>query len=122
MNKITLLAVLALGAAPLAFTGCKTTDSAVSSVRGEIKSMINGTLPDVYRATQKAIEDVKFTKQKEAVAAFTGVLICRTADDRRVDIRLTVEGDKIIGVAIRVGAFGDEKIANALIERIKAHL
>ncbi len=120
--KVPLFALAMASLATVAFTGCQTTQSAVSSVRGEVKVMLSTDMENAFQATSRAVADLKFGKLVEKHDALTGLLTSTTADNTKIEIRLRNEGERVVSVSVQVGAFGDEKIAQAIITRIKERI
>jgi hypothetical protein len=120
--KLPLFVLAMASLAPVAFTGCQATTTAVSNVRGEVKTMYSTDMESVFQAASKAIAELKFTKLLEKHDAITGLLTSTTADNTKIEIRLRMEGERVVGVSIRVGAFGDERIAQAINAKIKESL
>ena len=50
------------------------------------------------------------------------VVVARTAEDKRVEIKLKTDNSHVVKVSIRVGIFGDSRISEAVLEKIKANL
>ena len=94
----------------------------VAYVRGELQSSLNGSLAQCTRATDKAIKQLKFAKIEEKSDALTSDIVARTAEDKRVEVKLTTDNNQVVKVSIRVGIFGDSRISEAVLEKIKANL
>ena len=56
------------------------------------------------------------------VDALTAILIARTAEDRKVEIKVSKTGDQSAKVQIRVGFFGDEALSLTVLDKIKTNL
>lgn len=120
LKSCILPALLALGCpAALLLSGCQATTQAVDSVRGQVTLLVDGRLPEVYEATTQAVEALKFKKLSSSCDALTGLVSCMTADQKKVDIRLEVQTPKVVRISIQVGAFGDERVSNALTAKIR---
>ena len=94
----------------------------VAYVRGDLEATLDHNLDKSTRASNKAIEELKFAKVSEKKDLLTVVLLARTADDKRVQITLTRITDSQTKVAIRVAVFGDERVSLAILEKIKEAL
>lgn len=121
--KLSLFArIIALSLATLApvfTTGCTATKQAVSSVRGEVKGLVSASLDEAFHAANKAVTEMRFQKMHAACDVLSGLITCTTAEGTKVEIRLTKETDKIVTVFIQVGKFGDDRVATALLEKIR---
>jgi hypothetical protein len=94
----------------------------VAYIRGELDATVGGPYDRVIDASNRALDQVQFVKISERKDAFSAVIIARTAEDKRVRIRLTREGDRLTRVEIRIGVFGNEERSRAVLERIEAGL
>jgi hypothetical protein len=92
----------------------------VAYVRGELDATVGGDLGRVADASDRALEQVQFVKVSEKRDVFSVVIVARTAEDKKVEIRLTREGDALTKVRIRIGLFGDEERSRAVLERLQA--
>jgi len=84
------------------------------------------TLPNEYskvvRATQKAVQQLEFTKVSEQKDALKAVLVSRTGLDKKVEITITNSGNKTTHLSIIVGLIGDKELSVAILDKIKAEL
>lgn len=94
----------------------------VAYVRGELKAGLDRPYATVLRAANNAIKDLEFTKDSEKKDALVAVLMARTAEDRKIQIRISRESETLTNVEIRVDTFGDEKLSHTIFEKIKAEL
>jgi hypothetical protein len=113
---VTLTGCIALAAGAAAGAG------AVAYVRGELDTSLNANLDAVDRAANRAGDELKFAKINESADALTRILTLRTADDKKIEIRLTRTTDTLTRVRIRVGLLGDETLSRLLLEKIQANL
>jgi hypothetical protein len=125
----TLARALALAAAAAALSlasGCFVIAAGAAGagtaayVRGELDATVGGDLGRAADASDRALEQVQFVKVSEKRDAFSVVIVARTAEDKKVEIRLAREGDKLTKVRIRIGLFGDEERSRAVLERLQA--
>ena len=123
LRSIVLAATLAalLGAG----TGChairKASDDTVAYVRGELDTTLSHRFQDTVKATKAALEELKFTKVSTNEDALLAIFIVRTADNRKVEVKVTQLADSLSKVQIRVGTFGDESLSYRVLERINAN-
>lgn len=128
-NPRTLLAFLILAAAPVAWTtGCLAVAAGaagagtVAYIRGELNASLNNSLDTVDRATNRAVEQLRFAKINQSSDALSRVITLRTAEDKKIEIRLSRTTDSLTQVRIRVGVFGDETVSRILLDKIKENL
>lgn len=93
---------------------------AVAYVRGELETTLSGSYDAVERAANRAIEQLQLVKINERKDAFIAVITARTADDKKVEIKITKLATETTKVQIRVGVFGDEAKSLAILDKIKA--
>ncbi len=118
---------LLLGCTTLLTSGCLAVAAGagagtVAYVRGDLQSTLDGSLSRCTKAADKAITQLKFAKVEENRDALTSVIVARTAEDKRVEIKMTATTSHVVNVSIRVGVFGDSRIATAVLEKIKSNL
>lgn len=94
----------------------------VAYVRGELESTVPSSLAKSMQATRAAVEQLKLIKISDKEDALAGVFVARTADDKRIEVKLTAVGEGMTKVQIRVGVFGDRTVSTAVFDRIKANL
>jgi hypothetical protein len=94
----------------------------VAYIRGELDASLQGNHDTVVAATNRAVDDLKFARISETKDALTAVIVARTADDKKIDIKVVRISDNLSKVQIRVGIFGDEFVSVSILERIKANL
>lgn len=94
----------------------------VAYVRGELEASVPTGLAKASAAARAAIEQLKLIKISDKEDSLSCVIIARTADDKKIEIKLSSVGDGISKVQIRVGVFGDKVVSTAVFDRIKANL
>ncbi len=124
--KFRLMLAAALLAASL--TGCVAVVAGaagagtVAWVRGELEATLDANYEKAATAANLAIEQLQFAKISEKKDALTAILIARTAEDRKVEIKVIKVGDQSAKVQIRVGVFGDEALSLTILDKIKTNL
>lgn len=126
-RRVFLAALLA--AAPLAgLSGCLAVAAGaagagtVAYIRGELDAPISRSLDDVDRAANRAADQLHFAKINEGSDALSRVITLRTAEDKKIEVRLSRTTDTLTRVRIRVGVFGDEALSRLLLDKIQANL
>jgi hypothetical protein len=94
----------------------------VAYIRGELDADLGSGYDQVIDASNRALAQVQFVRISESKDVFSDVIIARTAEDKKVRVELTKEGDRLTKVRIRIGLFGDELKSRALLEKIEADL
>ena len=79
-------------------------------------------LDAVDSAANRAAEQLRFVKISESADALSRVITLRTAEDKKIEVKLTRTTDTVTRVRIRVGVFGDETISRLLLEKTQANL
>ena len=95
---------------------------AVAYVRGELQGTVGGSLEAAERATNMALAQLQLVKINEKRDAFVSIVTARTADDKKVEIKLTKLANDTTKAQIRVGVFGDEAKSLAILDKIKSNL
>lgn len=95
---------------------------AVAYIRGELQADIERRYEVVERAANRAIADLQFVKVNEKKDAMVAIILARTAEDTKVQIRISRVSDTMTKVQIRVGVFGSETLSRAVLDKIKAEL
>jgi hypothetical protein len=91
----------------------------VAYVRGDLETTLPNDYDHVVDSAREAVKTLEFVKVSDSKDAFKGVLIARTALDKKVEISFTNAGKNLTNIKIRVGVFGDEQISLAILEKIK---
>lgn len=91
-------------------------------VKGELKSTENAPMGRTWTAAMAAMQELKFPVIGQNKDALTAKLIARTAQDKKVNVRLKALGENSTEIKIRVGAFGDEALSLVILDNIKKKL
>jgi hypothetical protein len=122
------LAALLLAGALLFQTGCLVAAAGaagagtVAYLRGELSSTLDAPYENAVRAANRGLQELEFAKISENKDALTAILISRTADDKKVEVKVTKVTESTTRVQIRVGIFGDEALSLTVLDRIKEQL
>ena len=128
--KTTMKFRLMLAAAMLAasLTGCVAVVAGaagagtVAWVQGRLEAVLDANYEKAVTAANLAIKQFQFSKISEKKDALTAILIARTAEDKKVEIKVSKVGDQTSKVRIRVGFFGDEALSLTILDKIKTNL
>ena len=121
--------VAALGAAVVVQSGCLLVAAGavagagtVVYAHGELDASLGNGYESVNRAANRAVDRLQFKKISESKDALTAVLKARTADDTKIDIKITKVTNVLTKVEIRVGVFGDRSVSATILKKIKESL
>lgn len=111
-----------LFASAASFSGCATVAEAgsdtISYVRGDLRVTMPHSLRQVHAASQKAMQSLRLSMVSEAGDAVSSEFVARTAQDKRVVVRLNRVNDDSTELVIRVGLVGDKTLSNAVYHEI----
>lgn len=122
------LAALVLAVAVTLQSGCLVAAAGaagagtVAYLRGQLASSLDQSYDTVVRASNRAVEQLEFARISETKDALTAIIIARTAEDKKIEIKVIKVSESLSKVEIRVGIFGDEAISMTILDRIKANL
>lgn len=91
-------------------------------VNGELDTVVEATVDQAWKATNAAVEDLEFTTTETNKDALSAEHISRTAQDKKIRIRLDHETDTTTRIRIRVDTFGNEELSRTILDKIKANL
>jgi hypothetical protein len=121
------LALVSLAALPL-LTGCVVVAAgavgagAVAYVRGELEASLEANLDTAYAATQRALAELEFAMIDQSRSGVDARLVHRTALDKKVEIKLKKDTERLTKIEIRVGVVGDQELSLTLLDKIRAEL
>jgi hypothetical protein len=108
--------LVAVGAAGAAGAGT------VAYVRGELDATLGNQYDPVVDAAAKAVSQIQFAMISQSKDAFNAEIIARTAEDKKVVIKVSRQADNLTNFSIRIGVFGNEVESRAFLDRVKANL
>ncbi|MFA5056729.1 MAG: DUF3568 family protein [Opitutaceae bacterium] len=94
----------------------------VAWVMNRLDATLDTNFEKAATAANLAIKQLEFAKVSEKKDALTATLIARTAEDKKVEIKVLKVSDQSTKVQIRVGVFGDKTVSLAILDKIKANL
>jgi Protein of unknown function (DUF3568) len=117
------LSVVALNSGcVVAVAGAAAGAGTVAWVEGKLVVTLGNSYDQVTRATDTAIAQLQFFKLSDERDALTTTVTVRTAEDKKVTVEVKRVADQLTKVEIRVGAFGDKPVEQAVYDRIRANL
>lgn len=106
---------------PIVMSACATKNG-VSYVMGELSAMVNASTQRAVAASEAALRDLDINIVSSAATGIDGEVIGRTAQDRRIAIKIQRETDAVSKLSIRVNTFGDEGLSHLIYDKILGHL
>ena len=94
----------------------------VAWVEGRLDATLDTSFAKAEKAADRAITELQFIKISEKKDALNAILTARTAEDKKIEIKVNRVGDTTTQVQIRVGVFGDEGKSLAILDKIKSNL
>ena len=94
----------------------------VAWVEGRLDAPLDANFDQAEKAANRAVSQLQFVKISENKDALNAILTVRTAEDKKVEIKVVRIGDTTSQVQIRVGLFGDKGQSLAILDKIKANL
>lgn len=105
--------------------GCATPVKGTGSIaytRGSLVSNEAVGMDDAWDACHGAIKRLEFEEESAAKDALEATLVAKSATDRRITFYLRRITDKSTEVRIRVGMFGDERMAREIHDAFRKSL
>jgi hypothetical protein len=120
-----MLASTLIGGATGCMSGGASTLAAPGTViyaRGELDATLGNRLEAVDKATNTALTDLRFMKLSEKKDALVSLYEVRTAEDKKISVKVYRITDTLTKVRIRVDHFGDQALSRTILEKIQAEL
>lgn len=130
IKNSSLLAIALLGA--VSATGCTTLMIAgaagagaatVAYVQGDLELEVDSSAQNARRAAEQTLKSMEIEIRDSGSTGQTATVIGRTWDDRKVTIIAEPNDTGLLGISVRVGTFGDEKlsydIGDGILDRLK---
>ena len=127
-SSLRVIATLLLAGALTFQTGCLVAAAGaagagtVAYIRGELTSTLDTPYDTAVRASNRGLQTLEFAKISENKDALTAILIYRTAEDKKIEVKVAKVTEASTKISIRVGIFGDEKLSLTVLEKIKENL
>ena len=122
LAALMLAAALALHSGCLAVAAGAAGAGTVAYVRGELAAKLDQNFDRTVRAANRAVEDLKFAKISDKQDALVAIIVARTAEDKKIEIKISSVSAAQTKVQIRVAVFGDEALSQRILEKIRANL
>jgi hypothetical protein len=127
MRKEQVFLAILLGAVAVSVSGCIVAAvgagaGTVAYVRGDMETVESAGIDSVYKAAEKAVDNLGLTGIEKTKDELTAKIKARDSEDKKVTIRLTSTGRMSTKLSIRIGTFGDEIKSRRIYEEIKKYL
>lgn len=96
--------------------------SMVAYVRGDLTAPLDTDYESAVKAARRALDKLEFKIIDEKRDALAADFVARTALDKKVQVRVTKQGENVTQVRIRVGVFGDEALSMTVLNEIKQRI
>jgi len=94
----------------------------VAYIRGDLEAVEAKYIGTVYKATEKALEELGLKVSKKTKDAMSAVIIARDAQDTKVTIKLNATAEETTKLSIRIGTFGSETKSRLICQKIHDNL
>jgi len=94
----------------------------VAYIRGDLEAVEAKDIGTVYKATEKALEELGLVVSKKTKDALSAKIIARDAQDKKITIKLNATTEETTKLSIRVGMFGKETKSRLIYQKIRDNL
>jgi len=94
----------------------------VAYIRGDLEAVEAKDIETVYKATEKAIEELGLVVSKKTKDALSAKIIARDAQDKKITIKLSATTEETTKLSIRIGMFGNETKSRLIYQKIRDNL
>ncbi|MCI0364968.1 MAG: DUF3568 domain-containing protein [Phycisphaerales bacterium] len=128
MNRANILVAASLIVTSIVCTGCLAVAAAggaaggVMYAKGDLETNLDASVDQVAQAAKAAVEELGLTVLSSHASSLDGEIIARTAQDKKVTIKVRKVTDTTSHISIRVSVFGDQAMSQTILDKIKARL
>ena len=90
----------------------------VAYARGDLEVVEAKDINSVYKATEKALDELELTVSKKTKDVMSALIIARDAQDKKIKIKLIATTEDTTKLSIRAGVFGDEAKSRLIYQKI----
>lgn len=124
-NSIILLVIFSIAA--VLFPGCNAQNTGkdvdtIAYVMGSFKTTEVHNFPEVYAATEKALQDSEWTTTKVTKDAVSAKIVARNSLDKKLKVNLDATPNGTTEIVIRYGATGHEAKSQEIYDQIAKNL
>ncbi len=94
----------------------------VAYIRGDLEAVEEKDIDAVYKATEKALEELGLVVSKKTKDALSAKIIARDAQDKKITIKLNATTEETTKLSIRIGTFGSETKSRLIYQKIRDNL
>jgi hypothetical protein len=107
----------------LALLGCQHDSGAAGAYHmGRLEATLDASPQTVVNASKAALSDLHFAEVSSRQEGLDGRVMAKTADDRKIEVRIDGQSDKVSKVVIAVGILGDESLSRQVLDKIRSNL
>ena len=106
----------------LAVAAVAGTGLGVAYAKGDLESVVDATPQEVFAAAKAALGDMDIRVLATDWDDHEGAVNARTAQDKKIIIKVAKHTETTSTLSIRIGTFGDEAMSQTIYEKIKARL
>lgn len=121
-RKLRILTLTATALFLNSLVGCNTVVPGATYNFTTLEAMVPATPEEIAKAAQTVVEDMKLILVSADATGLDGLVVARTAQQKRVTIDIKHQTNKVSHIKIRVGTFGDQAISVMLLEKIQDQL
>ena len=125
-RKIAALTLLLLGLLVVG-AGCLAVAAGAGAgtyafVKGDLETVEKENVAQVYNAALQALEDLQIPVQNQQQDDLVALIEGRTAEDKKVTIKIEATENNLSKLSIRIGTFGDSDKSKIIYDKIKEYL
>ena len=94
----------------------------VAYIRGDLEAVEAKDIDTVYKATEKAMDELGLVVSKKTKDAMSAKIIARDSQDKKITIKLNATTEETTKLSIRVGMFGKEAKSRLIYQKIQDNL
>ena len=94
----------------------------IAYIRGDLEAVEPKGLNAVYRATEKAMDELELNVIQKKKDATSAVIVARDAEDKKITIKLSPTAEESTKLSVRVGLFGSETKSRLIYQKIHDNL
>ena len=94
----------------------------VAYIRGDLETVEAKDINTVYKATEKAVEELELSVSKKSKDAMSALIVARDSRGKKITIKLSATAEGTTKLSIRAGVFGSETKSRLIYLQIKKNL
>jgi len=127
MSKNIIILLVTLSIAVVVLPGCNAQNTGkdvdtIAYVMGSFKTTEARNFPEVYAATEKALQNLEWTTTKVTKDAVSARIIARNSFDKKLKVKLDATPNGTTEIVIRYGTMGHEAKSQVVYDQIMKNL